>query len=116
MAISDWAIPPTVEGRIVFAWSEGADVLHVQPEDVADDIGNLMQAIGDPDDPSPDPMRPFLMTGLAGMIAAHGYPNPADALGKRCLLHSYGRYDSVRIEKPDEPGKFGDWLIWVEYV
>lgn len=107
---NDWETPPTVEGLIVRAWiSEDGqpDVLHVQGVDVADDIGNLNRVIGDPD-------RPFVLVGKAGTIAQHGYTDPSRLIGKRCLIYSGGRFDSVAIEP--ETGEHWGSVIWCEYV
>lgn len=56
---SDFDDPPTVVGRIKAAWSTGdseADVLHVEILDSDDDLGNLLQVIGD--ESNSDPKRP----------------------------------------------------------
>lgn len=112
---NDWETPPTVEGLIVRAWigEDGQpDVLHVQGVDVADDIGNLDRVIGDPD--NPDPNRPFVLAGRSGTIAQHGYTDAAKLIGKRCLIYSGGRFDSVAIEPED--GEHWGSVIWCEYV
>lgn len=112
---NDWETSPTVEGLIVRAWigeGEQPDVLHVQGVDVADDIGNLLRVIGDPDNPDPD--RPFVLVGKAGTIAQYGYTDPAKLIGKRCLIYSGGRFDSVAIEP--ETGEHWGSVIWCEYV
>ena len=112
---SDWETPPTVEGVIVRAWigEDGQpDVVHVQGVDVADDIGNLDRVIGDPD--NPDPNRPFVLVGRTGTIAQHGYKDADKLIGKRCLIYSGGRFDSVAIEP--ESGEHWGIVIWCEYV
>lgn len=113
---NDWETQPTVEGVIVRAWIGGEDgqpdVVHVQGVDVADDIGNLCRVIGDPD--NPDPNRPFVLVGRCGTIAQHGYKVADKLIGKRCLIYSGGRFDSVAIEP--ETGEHWGWVIWCEYV
>lgn len=111
---NDWETPPTVEGVIVRAWigQDGEpDVMHVQGVDVADDIGNLDRVIGDPD--NPDPNRPFMLVGPAGMFARHGYQDADKLIGKRCLIYSGGRFDTVSIEP--EQGDHWGLVIWCEY-
>jgi hypothetical protein len=112
---NDWETPPTVEGVIVRAWigQDGApDVMHVKGVDVAEDVGNLDRVIGNPD--NPDPNRPFSMIGQAGTLAQHGYTDVDRLIGKRCLLHSGGRFDSVSIEP--EQGDHWGWVVWCEYI
>lgn len=112
---SDWQAPPTVEGVIVRAWigEDGApDILHVQGEDVADNIVNLDQVIGDPDNPAPN--RPFVMTGKSGVIARHGFKSADKLIGKRCLLYSDRRTNSVAIEP--EAGDHWGLVVWHEFV
>ena len=57
-------------------------------------IGNLLRVIGEPDNPD----RPFVLVGKVGTIAQHGYSYPARLIGKRCLIYSGGRSDSLAIE------------------
>lgn len=85
--LNDWETPPTVEGMIVRAW------------------------IGDPD--NPDPNRPFLLMGRAGTLARHGYQDAGRLIGKRCLIYSGGRFDTVAIEP--EQGEEWPLVIWMEY-
>lgn len=111
---NEWETPPTVEGVIVRAWvgeDEQADILHVQGVDVAGDIGNLDRVIGNPG--SPDPNRPFMLVGLAGTLARHGYSTANKLIGKRCLIYSGGRFDIVAIEP--EQGDHWKLVTWCEY-
>jgi hypothetical protein len=113
MARADWETPPTVEGRILNAEiSEMGDVLYVQGEEVAEDIGHLLQVIDDPE--APNPNRPFCVVGKAGTLKFHDYTKVSDLVGKRCLLYSEGRFDMVSIEKPN--GEQGELVIWCEYI
>lgn len=110
---SEWETPPTVEGIIVSAWScEDGDVLLVQGLDVADDVGNLIRVIDEPE--NPDPNRPFLLVGRTGTIALHGYSDPSKLIGKRCLIYSDDRFDIVAIE-PDKEQEVWDLVVWREY-
>lgn len=112
--LNDWETTPTVEGVIVRAWigEDGQpDVMHVQGVEVAADIGNLDRVIGDPD--NPDPNRPFLLMGRAGTLARHGYRDADKLIGKRCLIYSGGRFDTVAIEP--EQGEEWPLVIWTEY-
>jgi len=112
---NDWETPPTVEGVIVRAeiGEDGQpDVLHVKGVDVAENIGNLCRALADPDDP--DPNRPFVLVGRCGTIAQHGYTDADKLIGKRCLIYSGGRFDSVSIEP--ETGEHWGIVVWCEYV
>ncbi len=86
--------------------------MHVKGVDVAEDVGNLDRVIGNPD--NPDPNRPFSMIGQAGTLAQHGYTDADRLIGKRCLLHSGGRFDSVSIEP--EQGDHWGWVVWCEYI
>jgi hypothetical protein len=107
--------PPTVDGVIVRAWmgNEGTpDIMHVQGVTVADDIGNLLQVIGD--ESNPDPNRPFCLFGKDGTFQAHGYTKAEDLIGKRCLIYSGGRLDMVAIEPPS--GNHWGIVIWCAYV
>lgn len=111
----EWETPPTVDGVIVLAriGKDGdADILHVQPDDVAEDLGNLLQVIGDPD--NPDPKRPIMLCGMCGRLVIHGYEKDEDLIGKRCVIYSGGRYDYVAIEPPT--GEHWALVPWVEYV
>jgi hypothetical protein len=113
MASSDWEIPPTVEGYIVRAEiSDTGDVIHVQPEKVAKNIGNLLRIGDDPDFPNPN--RPFCVVGKSGTLKFHGYVDAKDLQKKHCLLLSGGRFDMVSIEKLN--GEQGEWMIWCEYI
>lgn len=112
---SDWDPQPTVDGIVVRAWigEHGApDVIHVQGNDVADDISNLDQAIGDPE--NPDPNRPFVLTGKSGVIAEHGYKQAEELIGKRCLIFADGRTVSLSIESDSDE----NWplVVWIQYV
>lgn len=112
---NDWETPPTVDGVIVRAWigEEGqADGLHVQGVDVAEDVGNLDRVIGNPD--NPDPNRPFMLFGRAGTLARHGYTDANRLIGKRCLIYSGRRFDTVSIEP--EQGDHWALVIWCEYT
>ena len=111
--LNDWETPPTVDGVIVRAWigEEGLpDTMHVQGIEVAEDIGNLDRVIGNPDNPDPD--RPFLLMARAGTFARHGYYDAAKLIGKRCLIYSGGRFDTVAIEP--EHGEEWPLVIWME--
>lgn len=44
----------------------------------------------------------------------HGYADAAKLIGKRCLIYSGGRFDSVAIEPED--GEHWGSVIWCEYV
>ena len=113
--LNDWETPPTVEGVIVRAWigEDGLpDIMHVQGVEVAEDIGNLDREIGDPD--NPDPNRPFLLMGRAGTLARHGYGSADRLIGKRCLIYSGGRFDTVAIES--DRGDEWPLVVWTEYV
>lgn len=115
MKNEQWETLPTVEGVIVRAWvgeSGMPDVMHVQGIEVAEDIGNLDRVIGDPD--NPDPNRPFNLIGCAGTLARHGYQDADKLIGKRCLIYSGGRFDTVAIEP--ECGEEWPLVIWTEYV
>ena len=86
--------------------------MHVQGVEVAEDIGNLDRVIGDPD--NPDPNRPFLLMGRAGTLARHGYGSADRLIGKRCLIYSGGRFDTVAIES--DRGDEWPLVVWTEYV
>jgi len=112
---NDWETPPTVEGVIVRSWigQDGEpDVMHVQGIDVAEDVGNLDRVIGNP--VNPDPNRPFSLIAKAGTIAQHGYTDTNRLIGKRCLIYSGGRFDSVAIEP--EQGDHWGMVVWCEYT
>ncbi len=69
MKRSDYETPPTVVGKIKRAWignDEHPDILHIEIIDADEDIGNLLQVIGD--DKNPDPKRPICMIGLTGTL------------------------------------------------
>jgi len=56
----------------------------------------------------------FSLIGKAGTIAQHGYTDSDRLIGKRCLIYSGGRFDSVAIE----PGQGDHWgmVVWCEYT
>ncbi len=55
-----------------------------------------------------------MLVGRFGIIAQHGYADAAKLIGKRCLIYSGGRFDSVAIEPED--GEHWGSVIWCEYV
>ena len=55
--------------------------------------------------------RPLI--GRAGTLARHGYQDAGRLIGKRCLIYSGGRFDTVAIEP--EQGEEWPLVIWMEY-
>ena len=81
--LNDWETPPTVEGMIVRAW-----------------IGEAGQ---------PDVMH---VQGVE-VAADIGNQDAGRLIGKRCLIYSGGRFDTVAIEP--EQGEEWPLVIWMEY-
>lgn len=99
MSILDWETPPTAEGIIIHALSDEIDSIRVKPTDIGDDIGNLNMIEG-----------AFIVMGMPGTLSAHGFTDIQELVGKKCLLYSNNRFESVAIEPEYAP------VVWVRYV